>query len=121
MQRYLFRPAGAGGPVKRKTWVLAGAAVLAAVTATGVVIATPGAKHATLAAAQPPANTATVDKQELSATVSVDGTLTYQAEPDGSPYAAINQARGTYTELPAAGQVISQGQVLYQVNDSPVV
>ncbi|HEX3841080.1 MAG TPA: HlyD family efflux transporter periplasmic adaptor subunit [Acidimicrobiales bacterium] len=33
----------------------------------------------------------------------------------------INQASGTYTELPAPGQVISQGQVLYRVNDSPVV
>ena len=33
----------------------------------------------------------------------------------------INQARGTYTELPAVGQVISQGHVLYRVNDRPVV
>ena len=107
--------------MKRKTWVLAGAAVLAAVTTTGVVIATPGAKHATLAAAQPPPNTATVEKRELSAMVSVNGTLTYQARSDGSPYSAINQASGTYTELPAAGQVISQGQALYRVNDSPVV
>jgi hypothetical protein len=32
----------------------------------------------------------------------------------------INQARGTYTELPAAGQVIAQGHVLYRVNDRPV-
>ena len=107
--------------MKRKTWVLAGAAVLAAVTTTGVVIATPGAKHATLAAAQPPPNTSTVEKRELSAMVSVNGTLTYQAGPDGSPYSAINQASGTYTELPAAGQVISQGQAFYRVNDSPVV
>jgi hypothetical protein len=33
----------------------------------------------------------------------------------------VNQAHGTYTKLPALGQVISQGQVLYRVNDSPVV
>jgi hypothetical protein len=107
--------------VKRKTWVLAGAAVLAAVAATGVVVTASGANHLALAAAQPPANTATVEKGKLSATVSVDGTLTFQAGPDGSPYSAINQASGTYTELPAPGQVISQGQVLYLVNDSPVV
>ena len=107
--------------MKRKTWVLAGAGVLAALTATGVVIATPGAKHTTLAAAQPPGNTATVERRELSAMVSVNGTLTYQAGPGGSPFSTINQASGTYTELPAAGQVISQGQVLYRVNDSPVV
>jgi hypothetical protein len=101
--------------------VLAGAAVLAAVTAVGVVIAAPGAKHATMAAGEPPANTAAVEKRELSAMVSVDGTLTYRAGSDGSPYAVINQASGTYTELPAAGQVITQGQVLYRLNDSPVV
>jgi Putative peptidoglycan binding domain len=33
----------------------------------------------------------------------------------------INQAQGTYTSLPAVGQVISQGHVLYRVNDSPVM
>ena len=53
--------------------------------------------------------------------VSQNGTLTYQAQSDGSPYSVINHAQGTYTKLPALGQVISQGQVLYRVNDSPVV
>jgi hypothetical protein len=107
--------------VKRKTWVLAGAAVLAVVIATAGVAVTSSAKHATPAAQEPPANTATVEKGNLSAMVSVDGTLTYRARSDGSPYSVINQASGTYTELPSAGQVISQGQVLYRVNDRPVV
>jgi hypothetical protein len=107
--------------VTRKSWVLAGAAGLIAVAAIGTLVAMPGAKPASLAAAELPANTATVVKGKLSARVSVDGTLTYRARPDGSPYSVINQASGTYTELPAAGQVISQGQVLYRVNDSPVV
>ncbi|MBO0728152.1 MAG: hypothetical protein J2P57_02760, partial [Acidimicrobiaceae bacterium] len=53
--------------------------------------------------------------------VSLDGTLTYRAQPDGSPYSVINQTQGTYTELPQVGQVISQGQVLYRVDDRPVV
>jgi len=66
-------------------------------------------------------NTVKVERQELAATVSQDGILTYRAQPDGSPYSVINQARGTYTELPAVGEVISQGQVLYRVNDRPVV
>jgi hypothetical protein len=39
----------------------------------------------------------------------------------GSLYSAINQAGGTYTELPALGQVIHQGRVLYRINNSPVV
>ena len=38
--------------------------------------------------------------------VSQGGILTYRARSDGSPYFVINQAHGTYTELPAAGHVI---------------
>jgi len=106
--------------VRRKTWVLAGAAVLVAVTATGGVVMS-SAKQATPAAQEPQANTVKVEKRNLSATVSQAGTLTYRAQPDGSPYSVINHASGIYTMLPAAGQVISQGQVLYRVNDSPVV
>ena len=85
--------AAAGGPVMRKTWVLAGAAVLVAVTATGGVVVTSSAKQATPAAQQPPANTAQVEKGTLSAMVSLDGTLTYRARSDGSPYSVINQAQ----------------------------
>ena len=109
------------GPVTRKTWVLAGAALLVAVVVTGVAVVLPGAKQATSATTGQPANTAKVETRTLSAMVSVDGALTYRAAPDGSPYSVINQASGTYTELPLPGQVISQGQVLYRVNDSPVV
>ena len=101
--------------------MLAGAVVLAAVTATGGVAVISRAKPATPAAQEPPANAAKVEMGKLSAMVSVDGTLTYGAQSDGSPYSVINQAHGTYTELPAAGQVISDGQVLYRVNDRPVV
>ncbi len=105
----------------RKTWVLAGAAVLLAVTVTGGVVAMSSATQATPAAQGPQVSTARVERENLSAIVSVNGTLTYRAGSDGSPYLVINQAQGTYTELPDLGQVISQGQVLYRVNDSPVV
>ncbi len=105
----------------RKRWALAGAAVLAAVIATVGVVATSGAKQAASASPRPPTNTVKVEEQILSATVSLDGTLTYRAQSDGSPYSVINQDSGTYTELPLLGQVISQGQVLYRVNDIPVV
>lgn len=101
--------------------MLAGATVLAAVVATVGVVATSGAKHATSAGHEPQANTAKVEERTLSATVSLAGTLTYGAQSDGSPYSVINQAQGTYTKLPQLGQVISQGQVLYRVNDIPVV
>jgi hypothetical protein len=57
-----------------------------------------------------------VTRQNLSAQTNMNATLGYAGS-----YSVINQAQGTYTALPSAGQVITQGQVLYQVNDSPVV
>jgi putative peptidoglycan binding protein len=107
--------------VKRKTWVLAGAVLVVAVIATGGVVVLSSPKQAAAAAPQSSANTATIDERELSATVSEAGILTYRARPDGSPYSVINQAQGTYTELPGLGRVIAQGHVLYRVNDRPVV
>jgi hypothetical protein len=80
-----------------------------------------GAHQQALAAPQPAVKTAPVQRRPLSAVVSQGGVLTYRARLDGSPYSVINHARGTYTKLPALGQVISQGTVLYRVNDSPVV
>jgi Putative peptidoglycan binding domain len=107
--------------MRRGTWALAAAAALAGATvATGVVVMS-GAKQVALAAPQPPANTANVEKRTLSAIVSQAGTLTYRARSDGSPYSVINEAGGTYTKLPAVGRVIAQGRVVYRANDSPVV
>jgi hypothetical protein len=105
----------------RKAWVLAGATVLAAVIVAGGAVAMSGAKQQAMAAQQPPANTASVERRTLSAMVSEAGTLTYRAQSDGSLYSVINQARGTYTKLPTPGQAISQGHVLYRVSGSPVV
>jgi multidrug efflux pump subunit AcrA (membrane-fusion protein) len=107
--------------VTRKTWALAGAAVLAAVTATGAVVVASGAKDAAPATQEPPANTVKVERGKLSSMVSLDGTLTYQARPDGSPYSVINQARGTYTKLPEDGDKVQCGDVLYRVDDEPVL
>ena len=101
--------------------MLGAAAVLAAAIAAGGVVATSGAKQATSAAQEPPANTVKVGQRALAAMVSVDGTLTYRAGPDGAPYSVINQDQGTYTKLPVLGQVITEGQVLYRVDDSPVL
>jgi hypothetical protein len=50
-----------GGPVKRKTRALAGAAVLVVVTATGGVVVTSSAKQATPAAQEPPARPSASD------------------------------------------------------------
>jgi hypothetical protein len=121
VHRSLFKCIRGTGPVKLKTWVRGGAAVLVAVAVTGSVVAVSSATPATPAAQEQPAKTVKVEKEKLSAMVSLDGTLTYRAQSDGSPYSVINQSQGTYTKLPELGQVISQGQVLYRVNDSPVV
>jgi multidrug efflux pump subunit AcrA (membrane-fusion protein) len=72
-------------------------------------------------AAEESASTATVEQGPLSAVVSLNGTLSYRARSDGSPYSVINQARGTYTALPEVGAKIGCGGVLYRVNDSPVL
>jgi hypothetical protein len=66
--------------------------------------------------ARPPA-TAAVTRQSLSATTPVSATLGYAGS-----YTVKGRGGGTLTGLPHAGQVISEGQVLYKVdNGSPVV
>ena len=59
---------------------------------------------------------ATVDRQDLSAQAEVDATLGYAGD-----YSVVNQAAGTVTWLPSAGQMIRPGQVLYRVDGQPVV
>jgi hypothetical protein len=67
-------------------------------------------------AAAPPL-TRPVVREDLSATTPVTATLGYAGS-----WTLTGQGGGTLTQLPPAGQVISQGQVLYRVdNGSPVV
>jgi hypothetical protein len=80
-----------------------------------------GAGHTAGDAEAAQANTAPVQKGKLSALVSQSGTLTYRARPDGSPFSAINHARGTYTELPEVGDEVDCGGTLYRVDDKPVL
>jgi hypothetical protein len=105
----------------RKTWVLAAAVVLVAAAAIGGVVAMSGGGQATPAAQASAVNTATVDRGKLSDMVSQYGILTYRARSDGSPYAVINRAGGTYTKLPTAGENVDCGAVLYRVNNHPVL
>jgi len=107
--------------VRRRTWAPATAAVLVALAATGAAVAVSDGTKATSAAQGPSAGTATVEQGPLSAVVSLNGTLGYRARPDGSPYSVINQARGTYTELPEVGAKVDCGDVLYRVDDRPVL
>jgi hypothetical protein len=103
----------------RRIWVPAAAA--AAIAAVGGVVVMSGGEHSAVAAHAPAADTAEVELGKLSAMVSQAGTLTYRARSDGTPYAAINQARGVYTSLPESGEKVGCGGVLYRVNDRPVL
>jgi len=107
--------------VKRKTWVLAGAGVVVVAAVIGGVVVLSGADHTTSAAQASPASTMQVVKGKLSAAVSQDGTLTYRARPDGSPYAVVNQARGVYTRLPDTATKVDCGGILYRVDEHPVL
>lgn len=105
----------------RKGWVVAAAAVLVAAAGIGIVVATSGGGQATPVAQASAMNTATVDRGTLSDMVSQYGVLSYRARSDGSPYAVINRAGGTYTELPSAGDKVDCGAVIYRVNNQPVL
>lgn len=61
-------------------------------------------------------STASVEQRSLSQTMSVSGTLGYAGS-----YTVLGQAQGTVTWLPAVGQVVQEGQVLYRVDGKPVV
>jgi hypothetical protein len=63
-----------------------------------------------------PTSLATVKRQTISSQTPVSATLGYAGS-----FGVVNQASGTCTWLPAVGQVISQGNVLYRVDGNPVV
>ncbi len=67
------------------------------------------------AAALPPA-TATVTRQTLDDTQTVDGSLGY-----GDTTTLAGRSGGTVTSLPYAGSVFQRGKALYKVDDDPVV
>jgi peptidoglycan hydrolase-like protein with peptidoglycan-binding domain len=107
--------------VKSKARVLYGAAALVVVAVIGGVLLLSGAGHATGAAQAAAPNTEQVEQGKLSAVVSQDGILTYKSRPDGSPYSVINEAQGIYTELPEIGDKVDCGDVLYRVDEHPVL
>jgi hypothetical protein len=93
--------------------VLAGAG--GAVAATGV-LGTSGHPGNGVTDNSDPTGLATVTRGSLSSQVQVNATLSY-----ADSYSVLNQASGTYTWLPSAGQVVRRGQVLYRASNAPVV
>lgn len=64
---------------------------------------------------------ATVRQGALTSQVYANGTLGYEAQPDGSAYAVVNQASGLFTALPDNGEVVGCGRILYRVDEDPVL
>jgi hypothetical protein len=91
----------------------AAAAVVAGITGAFGTTDSPGAGTASSAYRT---STATVTRGSLTSQTQVAATL-----GDAGTYSVVNQAQGTITELPGAGQVVRQGQVLYGVSGSPVM
>ena len=112
------------GPRRRRGQVLVGVAVLVIVAA--VVVSASGAfgKHHARATGVSdnsyPTSVATVTEGSLASQLSADGTLEYTTS-GGSDYSLVNQASGTFSKLPSAGEVFSRGQVLYRVSNDPVI
>jgi peptidoglycan hydrolase-like protein with peptidoglycan-binding domain len=107
--------------VTRSRWALGAAGLLVGAAIVGGVVISSSGGAADQADRSQRAQTARVERGPLSTKVNLSGILTYRARPDGSPYAAVNQASGIYTELPVAGAKINCGNVLYRVNEDPVL
>jgi hypothetical protein len=122
--------AGISGRRIRRRWVVGG--VLAVVVAAAVALAVTdpflARPSATANSSVYHTSTYTVTRQSLTSQTQEDATL-----GDAGSYSVVNQAQGsssspaagsgsgTFTSLPAVGEVVRQGQVLYAVSGTPVI
>jgi multidrug efflux pump subunit AcrA (membrane-fusion protein) len=111
-------------PRRRRGRLLAGAAglVLVAVVVAWVagLFDAGHARPAGVSDNKYPTSVMTVSRGTLSSQLSADGTLEYTTSC-GSDYSIVNQASGTFSKLPAAGDAFSRGQLLYRVSNDPVI
>jgi hypothetical protein len=112
--------AEAGGVRGRGRWVALGVVVVVAAGAVAgwqAGVFPPAASSGAGQQEAPAPATAAVARRDIAATTPVNATLGYAGS-----YPVTGRGGGTLTWLPSAGQVISQGQALYRVdNGSPVV
>jgi multidrug efflux pump subunit AcrA (membrane-fusion protein) len=112
--------AEAGGARGRGRWVALGVVVVVAAGAVAgwqAGVFSPAASPGAGEQGAPAPATAAVGRENITATTPVNATLGYAGS-----YLVTGRGGGTLTWLPSAGQVISQGQALYRVdNGSPVV
>jgi hypothetical protein len=103
----------------RRRWVVV--AVVSVLLAAGAFVVVSGmfdgdGGNSTPSGNESATSLATVTRRSLSTQVQFNGTLGYAGS-----YTVLGQAPGTVTWLPALGHVVRQGQVLYRVNQAPVV
>jgi multidrug efflux pump subunit AcrA (membrane-fusion protein) len=108
-----------GRPPRRRLWVIAGLVVLVLGAGTFLAITRPfggGGGAGGGIDNGSPTSLASVTRRSLASRINVNGTLGYAGS-----YDVVNQATGTLSALPAVGDLIEQGDVLYRVDGSPVV
>jgi hypothetical protein len=120
-----------GGHRGRRRWIAGGAVVVVVAAAVALAVTNPFRARASsdTGGVSYHTSTATVTRQSLTSQTQEDATL-----GDAGSYSVVNQTQGsagssgssgtgggTYTSLPAVGQVVRQGQVLYAVSGDPVV
>jgi hypothetical protein len=110
---------GPGAPRRRRRIVAAVVLVIVAVAGVLVVADPFGGQNTGSGGVTDnadPTSIATVSHGAISEQTQLSATLGYSGS-----YTVINQGQGTITSLPSVGQVVSDGQVLYEINGSPVV
>jgi hypothetical protein len=104
----------------KRRFVLTAAVLLIVGAAIALVVTNPFAGSSGtpggLADNADPTSVTSITQGDLTSQTEVSGTLGYSGT-----YTVVNQAQGTITSLPAIGQIVSEGQALYDVSGSPVV
>jgi multidrug efflux pump subunit AcrA (membrane-fusion protein) len=114
-ERVEFVESGGGEPHRgRRGWWVLAAAVLAMAVAGGMFAG--GGGGSASGDNRPATSLATVTRRSLSTQTQFNGTLGYAGS-----YTVLGRLPGTVTWLPRVGQVVRQGQVLYRVDEAPVV
>ncbi|MFC7248157.1 peptidoglycan-binding protein [Catellatospora aurea] len=113
-----FRPVPSPGigrrRLSRRSVVVAAAGL--AVGGAGVLFAVLRRPDTMPATAPPAPNTGTITRTTLIDVMTVQGELGY-----GPERGVESRLTGTVTELPPVGKVISRGQTLFRIDDSPVI
>ncbi len=117
------RPGELGDERRRRfrLWLVAGLVVVVMAGAGAAVylvnpFASSGEANAGVQDNAYPTATKTIKQQRLSSQTPVSGTLGY-----AGTYSVVGQTPGTFTSLPSVGQIIEAGQMLYAVDNKPVV